>query len=135
MRVNISSVIYTSLTPESYINGSLRFNTKTKDKKAKTVPVPVYAQPVFENLPFKATYDQLRYWFEKAREMCGHPEWRIHDLRHTFASWLIQDPNIPLTVVRDILGHSNLSVTSRYSHLRDSHLKKAVSALPDLLKK
>lgn len=121
-----------SLQPEMYRDGVVRFDAKTKGKKAKTVPVPEYAQPIFEHLPFKATYDSLRYQFEKARGECGHPEWRIHDLRHTFASWMVQNPNIPLTVVRDVLGHSNLSVTSRYAHLRDQALKDAVGSLPNL---
>lgn len=121
-----------NLKENSFYSGVVRFNASTKGKKAKTVPVPEYAWPIFERLPFKASYDALRYWFEKARKECGHPEWRIHDLRHSFASWLVQDPNIPLTAVRDILGHSNLSVTSRYAHLRDGALKEAMAAVPNL---
>lgn len=121
-----------NLKPENWHDGVLRFNATTKGRKAKTVPVPEYAWPIFERLPFSASYDALRYWFDKARVECKHPEWRIHDLRHSFASWLVQDPSIPLTAVRDILGHSNLSVTSRYAHLRDDALKSAMSAVPNL---
>jgi site-specific recombinase XerD len=38
----------------------------------------------------------------------------------------------PLTAVRDLLGHSSLSVTNRYSHLAPAHLAAAVSTLPHL---
>lgn len=36
----------------------------------------------------------------------------------------------PLTAIRDLLGHSSLSVTSRYSHLAPDHLRAAVAGLP-----
>lgn len=42
---------------------------------------------------------------------------RIHDLRHTCASWLLND-NTPLTVVQAHLGHESIKTTSdRYGHL------------------
>jgi integrase len=42
---------------------------------------------------------------------------RIHDLRHTNASWLIQ-AGIPLTVIQRHLGHESIQTTSdRYGHL------------------
>jgi integrase len=40
---------------------------------------------------------------------------RPHDLRHTSASWLL-DNGAKLVEVRDRLGHSSISVTSRYLH-------------------
>ena len=47
-----------------------------------------------------------------------HP--RIHDLRHTFASWAIQD-NVPMTVIQRQLGHESIKTTSdRYGHVQRS---------------
>jgi integrase len=43
----------------------------------------------------------------------------IHDLRHTFASWLIQ-AGIRIEVVSVLLGHASLATTQRYAHLADS---------------
>jgi integrase len=38
-----------------------------------------------------------------------------HDLRHGHATWLLAD-GVPLTTVRDRLGHSSIAVTSIYLH-------------------
>jgi integrase len=46
----------------------------------------------------------------------GVPTLRVHDTRHSHASWLANDPSVPLAAVRDRLGHSSLATTSRYVH-------------------
>jgi integrase len=43
----------------------------------------------------------------------------IHSLRHTFASWLIQN-GADLGEVADALGHTSLNMTKRYAHLSKS---------------
>ena len=78
-------------------------------------------------LPLGITYATLRTYFERARDSAGLPHVRFHDLRHTYASWLVQS-GIGLTAVRDLLGHANLAVTSRYAHLATGHLREAARA-------
>lgn len=40
---------------------------------------------------------------------------RFHDLRHTAASWMLQN-DVPLELVQRILGHSDIKTTMRYAH-------------------
>src|SRR6266513_3863224 len=56
---------------------------------------------------------------------------RVHDLRHTFASWLVQGA-VPLLEVAKLLGHSTIEMTERYAHLAPENLKAAVGVLDRL---
>ena len=57
----------------------------------------------------------------------------FHCLRHTFASWLVQN-GVNLYTVKELLGHSTLAMTERYSHLAKDTLKNAVKKLEDSMK-
>ncbi|QTO41360.1 tyrosine-type recombinase/integrase [Desulfovibrio desulfuricans] len=56
----------------------------------------------------------------------------FHSLRHTFASWLVQN-GTPLYTVAKLMGHSTLEMTQRYSHLTPDTLRKATLSLEDML--
>lgn len=55
----------------------------------------------------------------------------FHTLRHTFASWLAIR-GVPLITIRDLLGHSTISMTERYSHLMPNQGRSAIDILPRL---
>ena len=55
-------------------------------------------------------------------------EFRFHDLRHDFASQLVMK-GIDLYRIKDLLGHSSIQMTERYSHLSDEALAEAVEVL------
>lgn len=51
---------------------------------------------------------------------------RFHDLRHSCASYLAQS-GATLLEIADVLGHRNLNVTRRYSHLATGHKAKLIN--------
>lgn len=53
---------------------------------------------------------------------------RMHDLRHTFASLLIQQ-GVPIYHVSQLLGHSDTRITQRYAHLGKNNLSDVVALL------
>ncbi len=53
---------------------------------------------------------------------------RFHSLRHTFASWLVQD-GVSLYEVQKLLGHSSISMTQVYSHLQPEQLRDTVNKI------
>jgi len=55
-------------------------------------------------------------------------DFRLHDLRHTCASWLAMS-GAGLATVADQLGHKDLRMTKRYTHLSGEHLQSAVRGL------
>ncbi len=73
----------------------------------------------------------FRKAFETARKSAGLEDVRIHDLRHTFASYLCMS-GADLITVKELLGHSSLSMTERYSHLTNRHRADAVARLERL---
>ena len=70
----------------------------------------------------------FRKAFDTALKRAGISNFRFHDLRHTFASHLVM-AGVDLNTVRELLGHKDISLTIRYSHLSPSHKAQAVEIL------
>jgi integrase len=68
------------------------------------------------------------HWFKPALKAAGITDFKWHDLRHCFASWLIQD-GVPLDRVSKLLGHKSLAMTMRYAHLAPNKLHEDVALL------
>ena len=56
----------------------------------------------------------------------------FHSLRHTFASWLVQR-GTPLYTVAELMGHTTLEMTKRYSHLAPDTMRAAAMGLSGIL--
>lgn len=77
-------------------------------------------------------WNSFRSAWESALAAAGIEDLRFHDLRHTFASWLVQRGRT-LREVQEALGHQTITMTMRYSHLAPDHLRAAVAVLDDVL--
>lgn len=66
--------------------------------------------------------------FDKARENAGIEDFRFHDLRHTFASRLVQG-GVPLYNVMHLTGHKSLEMVQRYAHLAPEYQEAAIAVL------
>ena len=71
---------------------------------------------------------EVRRSFSTACRRAGIEDFHIHDLRHTFASWLVMN-GTPLFEVSKLLRHASIQMTERYAHLAPDHLHNAVNNL------
>lgn len=86
---------------------------------------------VFPNPNTHKPYVSIFYSWDTARKNAGIPDVRIHDLRHSFASFLI-NAGRSLYEVQRILGHSQIVTTQRYAHLSSETLLEAVNEVVKL---
>jgi len=70
----------------------------------------------------------LRKSFEAGLKKAQITDFRFHDLRHTFASHLVM-AGASLKVVQQLLGHKDIKMTMRYSHLSQEHLQDIINRL------
>jgi len=69
---------------------------------------------------------KFKYYVYEAR--LNDDRLHFHSLRHTFASWLVQD-GVSLYEVQKLLGHSSIAVTQVYSHLQPEQMHETVNRL------
>ncbi|MEN6546024.1 MAG: tyrosine-type recombinase/integrase [Armatimonadia bacterium] len=74
----------------------------------------------------------LRRLFERLQHRTGVEGFTIHSMRHSYATMLVK-AGVDLGTVRDLLGHSDLSVTSIYLHSDLRSKRLAVEQLPVLM--
>lgn len=86
-------------------------------------------QWVFPNPKTGKPYVSIFYSWDTARQQAGLADVRIHDLRHSFASFLV-NAGRSLYEVQKILGHTQIKTTQRYAHLSQDTLIDAANVVP-----
>lgn len=108
-------------------------STESKSKKAISIPLSDYACGVltaqkglngvhvftYKDKPLKS----LKNAWSKALVRAEIKDFRWHDLRHTWASWHIQN-GTPLAVLKELGGWHSMDMVLRYAHLSPDHLKE-----------
>lgn len=117
-----------SLTPVSFKDRAV-YLPDSKSGHPRAVPLPPELDP--RRFPFGIHPTALSKGFQEARERAGLPHIRFHDLRRSYGTWLLQG-RADLGAVRDLLGHSNISMTSRYLGSSVQHLRRSIKSLPSL---
>jgi integrase len=120
---------------------------ETKSGNSHLLPLPEPVLALLSELPSRGTSEFVfpgggasghvveagKAW-ERIREAAGVKDVRIHDLRHTLASWLVgQGYGLPL--IGRALNHSQVSTTQRYAHLALDPVRAALEHTAALMTK
>ena len=120
-------------------NSVINLEDSKTDELCYPLPVPMMREIkkiprngsrfIFINDETGKPWRNLRDAFAKAKKAAGITRpFRLHDLRHSFASNLLMGGS-DLKTVQELLGHRNISTTMRYAHLSLLHKRKAVDRL------
>lgn len=104
----------------------------TKTLRTRTVPIVPALRPWLDHVPLALNFEGLKSGFRRAREAAGMAHVHYHDLRHSCATILLS-LDVPLDVVRDILGHSTIRMTERYAHALVHRQRQGLEALGKLV--
>ena len=154
LRPIVETALYTGLRKEELLDlqwGDLDFDQAIltvqhgKGEKKRYIPIIPELIEVLKAIPRKVTggeaspyvfnnpgtgtrWVEIRKCWFRALRVAAIRNFRFHDLRHSFASRMVQR-GVPLKAVQELLGHSDIKTTMRYAHLAPSDLTKAVLAL------
>lgn len=80
---------------------------------------------------FTVTKSYLHHEMDRGAKAAGVKRIRIHDLRHSHISLLI-DMGFSAVAIADRVGHESIEITYRYAHLFPSKQKEMANRLDDL---
>ena len=124
-----------------YVDGTRILLPTSKNDEPKEVHLNVFAQQVLASIPQggpddllfpDVTPEAVSMAFHRVCEILSISDMRLHDLRHTFATWLRQQ-GVELDVIASQLGHRDLRMTKRYARIAAAQVKQAVRGLDSVL--
>mgnify|MGYP000408564617 FL=1 len=123
------------------LSGKLFVYPLSKSGKSRFVPLSGAAISILERVPrivgcpfvfvnpqTLKPFTNIYFSWNNVRVRAGLPNVRLHDLRHTYASNLVNS-GTSIYVVSKALGHASLKNTERYSHLSQETLSAAADSV------
>lgn len=109
-----------------------------KGSRERSVPIPKNLVEYFNTLKKKNQFvapgtkdiHKTTARFRKLADQLGLNEFKFHDLRHTYASWLVQN-NVNIKVIQELLGHQDIKTTLIYTHIAKDDRFRAVKQLEE----
>lgn len=129
------------------VKGGLIITTPQTEKSNRTIKLPLIAAKQLEQhiatlyepkggdrIFFSLNHQKLGICLKQDAEKAGVKKIRVHDLRHSHASLLINN-NVNIKAVSDRLGHEDIQTTLNvYSHLYEQQQSNIADLLDNLLK-
>lgn len=112
-------------------------NRKTGKAKERVIPIHAGVIDVIRTLPNRQrrVFDQhrrpRRLLIRIAREAGINGLTRLHELRHSYASFLLKK-GVDIYKIKELLGHSDIRDTMKYTHLPTIYMKEDVDLLKEL---
>jgi integrase len=109
---------------------------RSKNGERRTIPMSSTLLNLFKDMTvrdisgrvFPISKSSVRHAFDQVVEKAGLEDFRFHDLRHTFATRLVQN-GVDLFKVKELLGHKTITMTMRYAHHYPESLRSSVEVL------
>jgi len=112
---------------------------ETKSGKSRRVPISSKFMEVLNNLNRDGEYvftnpntgkpyNDIKTSFHTVLKKANIENFRFHDFRHTAATRMLEK-GADIRTVQEILGHSSVIITQRYTHTTAQHKKKAIELL------
>jgi integrase len=121
-------------------------HTATKQRREHVVPLSAPARQLLDRLHAQRNgspwlfpgrdggkpREDLKYAWARICKAAGIANLRIHDLRHSYASFLVS-AGFSLPTIGALLGHASPTTTARYSHLLDDPLRQAAERVAAII--
>ena len=118
--------------------------SNTKSKRVRSIPLNDMAVEILERNRSDnefvfvchrtgTAYVNIHKSWNRIRNRAGLPHLRLHDLRHNYASYLVNNGR-SLYEVQRILGHASPIMTQRYSRLSSAVLQEASNSASDTIR-
>lgn len=103
---------------------------QTLYQELSVLPRKPEGEYVFSNQQGRPIGD-IKKGFSSALKRAGIADFHFHDLRHTFGSQMVMQ-GVDIRTVQQLMGHKEIKMTMRYSHLSPEHVQEAIERLDNL---